>query len=98
MLIFDQEYALERYGDEREAEGFAEGFAKGFARGFAEGYAEWFAKGALEQAKETALRMKVGGMSESNIAHFLNVDLPTVQQWLFEPSENGICYEKSTSD
>ena len=29
MTLFDQEYAVERYGDEKKAEGLAEGLAKG---------------------------------------------------------------------
>ena len=32
MTLFDQEYAVERYGDEKKAEGLAEGLAKGKSR------------------------------------------------------------------
>ena len=66
MTLFDQEYAVERYGDEKRAEGLAEGEAKG----------------ALQKAKETAFSMKEKGLSESFIADVLKVSPLMVRQWL----------------
>ena len=66
MTLFDQEYAVERYGDEKKAEGLAEGEAKG----------------ALQKAKETAFSMKENGFPESTIARILKASPLTIQQWL----------------
>jgi len=66
ITLFGQEYAVERYGDERKAEGLAKGEARG----------------ALKHAKETALSMKEKGLCESFIADILKVSPHTVQQWL----------------
>ena len=71
MTLFDQEYAVERYGDEKKAEGLAEGEAKG----------------ALQKAKETALSMKDDGFPESTMARILKVSPLTIRQWCANASD-----------
>ena len=74
MALFDQEYAVNRYGEEMRAEGRLEGRVEGEAIG------------VLKQAKETALQMKKDGFPEDTIARIHKVSPQTVHQWLAEVS------------
>ena len=53
MTLFDQEYAVERYGDEKKAEGKAEGLAEGKVEGLAEGEA----KGTMKAKQEMTYKL-----------------------------------------
>jgi len=83
MTLFDQEYAVERYGDEREAEGLIQGRAEGRAEGLSEG--------VLKQAKETALSMKEEGFSINMIVKVLKVSPDIIHQWLSDETEVPLC-------
>ena len=83
MTLFDQEYAVERYGDEKKAEGIILGRAEGRAEGITEG--------ALKQAKETAFQMKQKGFPENIIADVLQISPQMVRQWLSNTRDAPLC-------
>ena len=66
MGLFDQEKAIEQFGNEKKEEGRAEGRAEG----------------KLEGKKEAAINMKAEGLSEGMIAKVLDVGLSIVQEWI----------------
>ncbi len=65
---------MSREMDEIYNEGAKYGEERGRARGFAEG--------AMEKAKETALTLADRGMSASDIADIVKVNVKLVQEWL----------------
>ena len=54
----------------------------GEERGRAQGLAEGLSKGAMEKAKETALALADRGMSASDIADIVKVNVKLVKEWL----------------
>ena len=72
MTLFDQEYAVERYGDEKKAEGIAEGKAKGLA------------EGEMKKAKETTYRLADRKMPLETISDIVEVSVEVVKKWLAE--------------
>lgn len=66
MGLFDQEKAVEQFGNEKKEEGRTEGRAEG----------------RLEGKKEAAINMKAEGLSEGMIAKILDVGLGIVQEWI----------------
>ena len=71
--LFNQEYAMERYGDEREAEGLAQGVKKGLAQG------------EIKAKQETAYELRdEEGFSIERIAKLVKVNVETVKKWFSE--------------
>ena len=70
MGLFDQEKAVEQFGNEKKEEGRVEGRKEGRA------------EGKLEGKIEAAINMKAEGLPESMIAKILNVGLNIVQEWV----------------
>ncbi|MFG6363915.1 MAG: hypothetical protein K1W32_04580 [Schaedlerella sp.] len=70
MGLFDQEKAVEQFGNEKKEEGRTEGRAEGHA------------EGKLEGKKEAAINMKAEGLPEGMIAKVLDVGLSIVQEWI----------------
>ncbi len=68
MTLFDQEYAVERYGDEKKAEGIAEGIAEG----------------TIKAKREMTYELFDMGFSDNKIAKVVKVSLETVKRWLAE--------------
>nr|WP_302584551.1 hypothetical protein [uncultured Schaedlerella sp.] len=66
MGLFDQEKAIEQFGNEKKEEGKLEGKREG----------------KLEGKMETAINMKAEGLPEDMIARVLDVGLGIVQKWL----------------
>lgn len=66
MGLFDQEKAVEQFGNEKKEEGRAEGKLEG----------------KLEGKMEAAINMKAEGLPESMIAKILDVGLNIVQEWV----------------
>lgn len=66
MGLFDQEKAIEQFGNEKKEEGRAEGRLEG----------------RLEGKKEAAINMKAEGLPEGMIAKILDVGLNMVQEWV----------------
>ncbi|MCI9154425.1 hypothetical protein D3Z53_04555 [Lachnospiraceae bacterium] len=66
MGLFDQEKAVEQFGNEKKEEGRTEGRAEG----------------RFEGKKEAAINMKAEGLSEGMIAKILDVGLGIVQEWI----------------
>ena len=66
MGLFDQEKAVEQFGNEKKEEGRMEGRVEG----------------KLESKKEAAINMKAEGLPESMIAKILDVGLNIVQEWV----------------
>ena len=66
MGLFDQEKAIEQFGNEKKEEGKLEGRREG----------------KLEGKMETAINMKAEGLPEDMIARVLDVGLGIVQKWL----------------
>ena len=66
MGLFDQEKAIEQFGNEKKEEGKLEGRREG----------------KLEGKMETAINMKAEGLPEDMIARVLDVGLSIVQKWL----------------
>ena len=77
MTLFEQEYAVERYGDEKRAEGKAEGKAEGRAEGKVEG------------RKEMALSLFQMGVPIEKIAEAAKLDVGLVKSWLIESGTVG---------
>ena len=70
MGLFDQEKAVEQFGNEKKEEGRTEGRTEGHA------------EGKLEGKKEAAINMKAEGLPEGMIAKVLDVGLSIVQEWI----------------
>ena len=68
MTLFDQEYAVERYGDEKKAKGIAEGIAEG----------------TIKAKREMTYELFDMGFSDNKIAKVVKVSLETVKRWLSE--------------
>ena len=68
IKLFDQEYAVERYGDERELKGKAEGLAEG----------------EMKKAKETTYRLADRKMPLETISDIVEVSVEVVKKWLAE--------------
>ena len=68
MTLFEQEYAVERYGDEKRAEGKAEGRTEG----------------ELNKAKEMAFSLFQMGVPIEKIAEAAKLDVGLVKNWLTE--------------
>ena len=66
MGLFDQEKAVEQFGNEKKEEGRSEGRLEG----------------KLEGKMEAAINMKAEGLPESMIAKILDVGLNIVQEWV----------------
>ena len=76
MTLFDQEYAVERYGDEKKAQGKAQGLAEGKAQGLAEG--------EMKKAKEITYRLADRKMPLETISDIVEVSVEVVKKWLAE--------------
>ena len=74
MGLFDQEKAIEQFGNEKKEEGKLEGKREGKLEGRREG--------KLEGKMETAINMKAEGLPEDMIARVLDVNLSIVKKWL----------------
>ena len=74
MTLFEQEYAVERYGDEKKAEGHAEGRAEG----------------KVEGRKEMALSLFQMGVPIEKIAEAAKLDVGLVKNWLTESGTVGV--------
>lgn len=74
MGLFDQEKAVEQFGNEKKEEGRKEGREEGRTEGREEG--------KLESKRETAINMKAEGLPENMIARVLDVGLNMVQEWV----------------
>lgn len=85
MGLFDQEKAIEQFGNEKKEEGKLEGKREGKLEGKLEGRRE----GKLEGKMETAINMKAEGLPEDMIARVLDVGLGIVQKWLSGASAAG---------
>ena len=70
MGLFDQEKAIEQFGNEKKEEGKLEGKLEGRR------------EGKLEGKMETAINMKAEGLPEDMIARVLDVGLGIVQKWI----------------
>ena len=81
MTLFEQEYAVERYGDEKRAEGRAEGKAEGRAEGRTEG--------ELNKAKEMTFSLFQMGVPIEKIAEAAKLDVGLVKSWLIESGTVG---------
>ena len=68
MTLFEQEYAVERYGDEKRAEGKAEGRTEG----------------ELNKAKEMTFSLFQMGVPIEKIAEAAKLDVGLVKNWLTE--------------
>ena len=68
--LFDQEKAIEQFGNEKKEEGKLEGKLEGRR------------EGKLEEKMETAINMKAEGLPEDMIARVLDVNLSIVKKWL----------------
>ncbi len=73
---------MSREMDEIYNEGAKFGEKRGRAQGLAEGLSKGLEKGAMEKAKETALTLADRGMSVSDIADIVKVNVKLVQEWL----------------
>ena len=74
MTLFEQEYAVERYGDEKRAEGKAEGRTEG----------------ELNKAKEMAFSLFQMGVPIEKIAEAAKLDVGLVRNWLIESGTVGV--------
>ena len=68
--------------NEGEERGRAQGLAEGLEKGLEKGLAEGLEKGEMKKAKETALTLADRGMSVSDIADIVKVNVKLVQEWL----------------
>src|SRR5699024_807220 len=88
MTLFDQEYAVERYGDEKKAEGKAEGLAEGKAEGLAEGkiegLAEGEAKGTMKAKQEMTYKLVDRRIPLETISEIVEISVEVIKKWLAE--------------
>lgn len=97
MTLFSQEYALDRYVEEKQAEaeirgerrGIEKGRIEGLAEGKMEGRLQGRAEGKMEGKMEAALNMREKGLSAQNISDFLNVDIDDVNKWFASDSPSA---------
>ena len=80
MALFDQEYAVERYGDEKKAEGKAEGLAEGKAEGLAEGEA----KGTMKAKQEMTYKLVDRRIPLETISEIVEISVEVIKKWLAE--------------
>ena len=80
MTLFDQEYAVERYGDEKKAEGKAEGLAEGKAEGLAEGEA----KGTMKAKQEMTYKLVDRRIPLETISEIVEISVEVIKKWLAE--------------
>ena len=80
MTLFDQEYAVERYGDEKKAEGKAEGLAEGKVEGLAEGEA----KGIMKAKQEMTYKLVDRRIPLETISEIVEISVEVIKKWLAE--------------
>ena len=80
MALFDQEYAVERYGDEKKAEGKAEGLAEGKVEGLAEGEA----KGTMKAKQEMTYKLVDRRIPLETISEIVEISVEVIKKWLAE--------------
>ena len=80
MALFDQEYAVERYGDEKKAEGKAEGLAEGKVEGLAEGEA----KGIMKAKQEMTYKLVDRRIPLETISEIVEISVEVIKKWLAE--------------
>ena len=80
MTLFDQEYAVERYGDEKKAEGKAEGLAEGKIEGLAEGEA----KGTMKAKQEMTYKLVDRRIPLETISEIVEISVEVIKKWLAE--------------
>ena len=80
MTLFDQEYAVERYGDEKKAEGKAEGLAEGKVEGLAEGEA----KGTMKAKQEMTYKLVDRRIPLETISEIVEISVEVIKKWLAE--------------
>ena len=76
MTLFDQEYAVERYGDERELKGKAEGKAEGLAEGEA--------KGTMKAKQEMTYKLVDRRIPLETISEIVEISVEVIKKWLAE--------------
>ena len=76
MTLFDQEYAVERYGDEKKAEGLAEGKAEGLAEGEA--------KGTMKAKQEMTYKLVDRRIPLETISEIVEISVEVIKKWLAE--------------
>ena len=72
MTLFDQEYAVERYGDERELKGKAEGLAEGEA------------KGTMKAKQEMTYKLVDRRIPLETISDIVGMSVEVIKKWLEE--------------
>ena len=72
MTLFDQEYAVERYGDEKKAEGKAEGLAEGEA------------KGTMKAKQEMTYKLVDRRIPLETISEIVEISVEVIKKWLAE--------------
>ena len=72
MTLFDQEYAVERYGDERELKGKAEGLAEGEA------------KGTMKAKQEMTYKLVDRRIPLETISDIVGMSVEVIKKWLAE--------------
>ena len=72
MALFDQEYAVERYGDEKKAEGKAEGLAEGEA------------KGTMKAKQEMTYKLVDRRIPLETISEIVEISVEVIKKWLAE--------------
>ena len=72
MTLFDQEYAVERYGDEKKAEGKAEGLAEGEA------------KGTMKAKQEMTYKLVDRRIPLETISEIVEISVEVITKWLAE--------------
>ena len=77
IVLFEQEFATQRYGNRMRAEGKAQGMAQGMAQGKAQASAE-----AAERDRRRVLRMYARGETPEKIAEDMELSLEQVQTWI----------------
>ena len=68
MTLFDQEYAVERYGDEKKAEGLAEGEAKG----------------TMKAKQEMTYKLVDRRIPLETISEIVEISVEVIKKWLAE--------------
>ena len=72
MTLFDQEYAVERYGDERKAQGKAEGLAEGKAQG------------TMKAKQEMTYKLVDRRIPLETISDIVGMSVEVIKKWLAE--------------
>lgn len=72
MTLFDQEYAVERYGDEKKAQGRAEGLAKGLE------------EGTIKAKREMTYKLVDRKIPLETISDIVGMSVEVIKKWLAE--------------